>query len=46
MSEDFRAGSGVAERAMQKALDSSAAVVVVRHHDLTAHDGIAALLRY
>jgi peptide subunit release factor 1 (eRF1) len=46
LSEDFQAGGGVAERAMQKALDSSAAVVVVRHHDLTAHDGIAALLRY
>jgi peptide subunit release factor 1 (eRF1) len=46
MSEDFRAGSGVAERAMEKALESSADVVVVRHHDLTEHDGIAAVLRY
>src|SRR5215211_4732258 len=46
LSEDFRAGGSVAERAMEKALESSARVVVVRHHDLTAHDGIAALLRY
>ena len=36
----------VAERATEKALESSAEVVVVRHHDLTPHDGIAALLRY
>ena len=45
LAEDFR-GSGVAERATEKALESSADVVVVRHHDLAAHDGIAALLRY
>jgi len=45
LSEGFRAG-GVAERATEKALESSAEVVVVRHHDLAAHDGIAALLRY
>ena len=45
LAEDFRA-SGVAERATEKALESSAAVVVVRYHDLTAHDGIAAILRY
>jgi peptide chain release factor subunit 1 len=38
--------SGVAERAAEKALESSAEVVVVRHHDLTSHDHIAALLRY
>jgi peptide chain release factor subunit 1 len=37
--------SGVAERATEKALESSAEVVVIRHHDL-GHDGIAALLRY
>src|SRR5215213_4195959 len=43
LSEDFRAGGGVAERAMEKARESSARVVVVRHHDLTTHDGIAAL---
>ena len=34
------------ERATEKALESSAEVVVVRHHDLSPHDGIAALLRY
>jgi peptide subunit release factor 1 (eRF1) len=45
LAEDFRA-SGVAERATGKALETSAAVVVVRHHDLGPHDGIAALLRY
>ena len=45
LGEGFRA-SGVAERATEKALESSAEVVVVRHHDLTPHDGIAALLRY
>jgi peptide subunit release factor 1 (eRF1) len=45
LAEDFRA-SGVAERATEKALESSAEVVVIRHHDLSAHDGIAALLRY
>jgi peptide chain release factor subunit 1 len=45
LAEDFRR-SGVAERATEKALESSAEVVVVRHHDLTPHDGIAALLRY
>ena len=45
LAEDFRA-SGVAERATEKALESSAEVVVVRHHDLGPHDGIAALLRY
>ena len=45
LAEDFRA-SGVAERATEKALESSAEVVVVRHHDLSAHDRIAALLRY
>lgn len=45
LAEDFRA-SGIAERATEKALESSAEVVVVRHHDLTSHDGIAALLRY
>jgi peptide chain release factor subunit 1 len=36
----------VAERATEKALASSAEVVVIRHHDLGPHDGIAALLRY
>jgi peptide subunit release factor 1 (eRF1) len=46
LSEDFRAGNGVAERAMEKALETSATVIVVRHHDLTEHDGIAAVLRY
>src|SRR3954452_23855154 len=46
LSEDFRAGGGVAERAMEKALESSADVVVVRHHDIAEHDGIAAVLRY
>ena len=45
LAEDFRA-SGVAERATEKALESSAEVVVIRHHDLSPHDGIAALLRY
>src|SRR5215210_234902 len=45
LAEGLRA-SGVAERATQKALASSAEVVIVRHHDLTSHDGIAALLRY
>ena len=45
LAADLRA-SGVAERATEKALESSAEVVVVRHHDLTPHDGIAALLRY
>ena len=45
LAADLRA-SGVAERATEKALESSAEVVVVRHHDLTAYDGIAALLRY
>ena len=45
LAEDLRA-SGVAGRATEKALESSAEVVVVRHHDLTPHDGIAALLRY
>jgi peptide chain release factor subunit 1 len=42
LAEDFRAS----ERATEKALGSSAEVVVVRHHDLSPHDGIAALLRY
>jgi len=46
LSEGFRAGGGVAERAMEKALESSADVVVVRHHDIAEHDGIAAVLRY
>ena len=45
LADDFRA-SGVAERATEKALESSAEVVVIRHHDLGPHDGIAALLRY
>ena len=45
LGEGFRA-SGVAERATEKALESSAEVVVIRHHDLSPHDGIAALLRY
>jgi peptide chain release factor subunit 1 len=45
LAEGFRA-SGVAERATEKALETSAEVVVVRHHDLSAHDGIAAILRY
>jgi peptide chain release factor subunit 1 len=45
LAEDFRA-SGVAERATEKALESSAEVVVIRYHDLGPHDGIAALLRY
>ena len=45
LSEGFRA-SGVAARATEKALESSAEVVVIRHHDLGPHDGIAALLRY
>ncbi len=45
LGEGFRA-SGVAERATEKALECSAEVVVVQHHDLTPHDGIAALLRY
>jgi len=45
LAEDFRA-SGVAERATEKALESSAEVVVIRHHDLGKHEGIAALLRY
>jgi peptide chain release factor subunit 1 len=45
LAEDLRA-SGVAERATEKALESSAEVVVVRHHDLSPHDGIAAILRY
>jgi peptide subunit release factor 1 (eRF1) len=46
LGEDLRASGGVAERATELALDSSAGVVVVRHHDLGPHDGIAALLRY
>ena len=41
LAEDLRA-SGAAE----KALESSADVVVIRHHDLGPHGGIAALLRY
>jgi peptide chain release factor subunit 1 len=45
LGEGVRA-SGVAERATEKALESSAEVVVIRHHDLGPHDGIAALLRY
>jgi peptide chain release factor subunit 1 len=45
LGEGFRA-SEVAERATEKALESSAEVVVIRHHDLGPHDGIAALLRY
>ena len=45
LGEGFRA-SGVAERATEKALESSAEVVVIRHHDLGPHDSIAALLRY
>jgi len=45
LAADFRA-TGVAERATEKALESSAEVVVVRHHDLGPHDGIAAILRY
>ena len=45
LAADFRA-SGIAERATEKALESSAEVAVVRHHDLSPHDGIAALLRY
>ncbi len=45
LAEGFRA-SGVAERATEKALETSAEVVVIRHHDLSRHDGIAALLRY
>jgi peptide subunit release factor 1 (eRF1) len=45
LAEDLRAG-GVAERATEKALESSAEVVVIRHHDLVSYDGIAALLRY
>jgi peptide chain release factor subunit 1 len=45
LAEDLRASS-CAERAAEKALESSADVVVVRHHDLGPHDGIAALLRY
>jgi peptide chain release factor subunit 1 len=45
LAEDFRA-SGVAERATEKALESSSEVVVIRHHDLGSQDGIAALLRY
>ncbi len=45
LGEDFGA-SGAAERATEKALESSADVVVIRHHDLGPHDGIAALLRY
>ena len=36
----------VAERATEKALESSAEVVVIRYHDLGPHDNIAALLRY
>src|SRR5215210_4035106 len=46
LSEGFRAGGGVADRAMAKALESSAEVVVVRHHDIAEHGGIAAVLRY
>ena len=45
LGEGFRA-SGVAARATEKALESSAEVVVIHHHDLGPHDGIAALLRY
>ena len=45
LAEDFRA-SGVAERATEKALESSSEVVVIRHHDLGSFDGIAAVLRY
>jgi peptide subunit release factor 1 (eRF1) len=45
LAEGFRASS-VAERATEKALESSADVLVIRHHDLSPHDGIAALLRY
>ena len=44
LAEGFR-GSGV-ERATEKALESSAEVVVIRHHDLSPRGGIAALLRY
>jgi peptide subunit release factor 1 (eRF1) len=46
LGEQPAAGGGVAERASEKALETSADVVVVRHHDLAAYDGIAALLRY
>jgi peptide chain release factor subunit 1 len=45
LAEDFGA-SGDAERATEKALETSADVVVIRHHDLGPHSGIAALLRY
>jgi peptide chain release factor subunit 1 len=45
LGEGFRERE-VAERATEKALESSAEVVVIRHHDLGPHDGIAALLRY
>jgi len=46
LGEGARATGEVAERATERALDSAAEVVVVRHHDLGPHDGIAALLRY
>ena len=46
LGEGFRASEASTERATEKALESSAEVVVIHHHDLGPHDGIAALLRY